>query len=171
MQGYKTATWNTVSNVTELLFCRQRKAEEDTQQSSHKEQVDALWQRLEDAATAHKEEVQQSQQQLQDASRTHEQAEQEWRQMTADASCAQEQEVRELLQRLEEAYDTHRQQLGDLQQQHEEEVDAEGKRHKAALSQVRLHGRGRPGGRGCESTRPHCRGSIQHFTEHILLAH
>lgn len=115
--------------------------------------MDALWQRLEDAATAHQEEVQQSQQQLQDASRTHEQAEQELRQMAADASCAHEQEVRELLQRLEDACVTHRQQLGNLQQQHEKEAAVEGKRHKAALSQVRFQGR-RGGGVCCTHQAP-----------------
>ncbi len=39
----------------------QRKELEDSQQSSHKEQVDALWSRLEAASEAHKQQVQQLQ--------------------------------------------------------------------------------------------------------------
>lgn len=52
--------------VTVLPCHSERKELEDSQQSSHKEQVDALWQRLEAAAEAHKQEVQQLQGQQQD---------------------------------------------------------------------------------------------------------
>ena len=128
--------------------CRQRKAAEDTQQSSHKEQVEALWQRLENAATAHTEEVQQLQQQLQDASNTHEEEERGMRQMVADASAAQEQVVQDLQQQLEEASVVHRNQVENLQQEHEEELSVTGKQQKAAISQVRLWGGCERGGGG-----------------------
>ena len=121
-----------------MCVCRQRRAEEDTQQSSHKEQVNALWQRLEDAATAHKEEVQQLKQQLQDAGNTHEEEERELQQMAADAATAHKQEVQDLQQQLEAASVAHRHQVENLQQQHDQEVVSEGKQHKAALSQVRF---------------------------------
>ena len=149
-----------------VCVCRQRKAEEDTQQSSHKEQVDALWQRLEDTATAHTEEVQQLQQQLQDMSNTHEEEERELRQMAADASAAHQQEVQrheeeeqDLQQRLEEASVDHKHQLKNLQQQHEEELALTREHHKAALSQVRVKGGRRGGSKGsyCESSiKSHC---------------
>ncbi len=44
----------------------QRKELEDSQQSSHKEQVDALWSRLEAASEAHKQQVQQLQEKQQE---------------------------------------------------------------------------------------------------------
>ena len=48
------------------LCYSQRKELEDSQQSSHKEQVDALWSRLEAASEAHKQQVQQLQDKQQD---------------------------------------------------------------------------------------------------------
>lgn len=111
--------------------------------------MDALWQRLEYAATAHKEEVQQLQQQLQDASNVHEEEEKELRQMAADAAAAHQQEVQrheeeeqDLQQRLAEASVDHRHQVENLQQQHEEDLALAREQHKAALSQVRVWGRG-----------------------------
>lgn len=46
------------------LCYSQRKELEDSQQSSHKEQVDALWSRLEAASEAHKQQLQEKQQEL-----------------------------------------------------------------------------------------------------------
>ena len=46
------------------LCYSQRKELEDSQQSSHKEQVDALWSRLEAASEAHKQQLQDKQQDL-----------------------------------------------------------------------------------------------------------
>lgn len=48
------------------LCYSQRKELEDSQQSSHKEQVDALWSRLEAASEAHKQQVQQLQEKQQE---------------------------------------------------------------------------------------------------------
>ena len=48
------------------MYYSQRKELEDSQQSSHKEQVDALWSRLEAASEAHKQQVQQLQEKQQE---------------------------------------------------------------------------------------------------------
>ena len=119
-----------------LWCCRQRKAEEDTQQSSHQEQVNALWQRLEDAAAANKQEVQHAQQQLEDASSAHKHTEQELRQAAADAASAHKQEVQSMQQRLQEASVAYRQEVEGLQQQQEQAFVEQGCRHDSALTQV-----------------------------------
>jgi predicted transcriptional regulator len=62
------------------MYCSQRKEVEDSQQSSHKEQVDALWSRLEAASEAHKQQVQQLQEKQQELVMQLEQR---------DADCAQ----------------------------------------------------------------------------------
>ncbi|KAL3147252.1 hypothetical protein ABBQ32_002745 [Trebouxia sp. C0010 RCD-2024] len=115
---------------------RQRKAEDHTQQVSHSEQVNALWQRLEDAAAAHKQDVQHVQQQLEDATAAHKHEEQQLRQTAVDASSAHEQEVQILQQQLHEASVAHRQEVARLQQQQQQALMDQGLQHDGFLSQM-----------------------------------